>query len=242
MKRCAILLALELLMTGLCPALASDFSDFEDFFDFYDSFGGGDEGAALPDWEEPAEGAANTIRIDLNGRNLNMDFDASPDYSMVENGMVQASFFTYTDDPEVLYELYLTFPDGVQAGMSITPDYAISNASDCSVVLIVSDTSNEHYYFSGQIGDAIYPEDTHYDIRFDSVTPSEYGDIYTGTLSATLVAVDMASGKPEDKLAFIDAPFTFTMPDTAAPQETPAPDDDADFFDEPTLRPDMYRV
>lgn len=170
------------------------------------------------------------IEIDIDGRSLSLGFDASEEYSSVANGTVQASFYTYADNSEYLYELYMTFPVSVQAGSTITPEYAIEYAPDASVVLIVSTPEDERYYFAGQVDGAVYPDESDYTIAFDSVSVSGDTRVYTGRLSAALVAMDLPLGL----LTIEDAPFSFTMSvsesdadDPGFPFGTPNPFDDS---------------
>ena len=155
---------------------------------------------------------SDSIRLELHGQTLDLAFDGSEEYSSIMDGSVQASFYVYTDNSANLYELYLVFPDSVQSGSVITPDYALQNAPDCSVVLITTIGQTETYYFAGQVDGAAYPDRSGYTMRFDAVTEDGGNRTFRGTLSATLVGVDIDSGDATSSLDIVDAPFSFTMP------------------------------
>ena len=177
--------------------------------------------------------AAEGISITIDGEQLFLDFDVSPEYTTVEDGLVTASFYTYGPDEASLYELYLSFPLDVQPGDVVNAQYAMThNAPDCSVAYIYSTEDEENYYLAGQLGNEIYPEGSEYAIAFDTVDAGESGTLYTGTLNATLVMVDLYSGKSGEVVSFQDAAFTFTLTSgPAIPRAT----------SKPTLPPDMYR-
>lgn len=200
---------------------------------FSDSLFDGDPAGSLPSAGAlPAQGS---IRVTVEGRQLMLDFDASPQYSMISDGLVQASFYSYSETTGDMYELYMTFPQYVEANTIVTPEYALQNASECSVVMIISGLEREQYYFSGQIDGSVYPERSSYAIRFDDVSDAVSGCAYSGMLNATLVSLNAATGAAAT-ISIVDAPFSFTMNGGAdepfQPQFEPAP----------TLMPDMRRV
>lgn len=220
MKRCLIGIICLLL---LLPA----FNGFAEEFPFIHDFGDGAESAA----------ASENIVIEIDGVPLALNFDSSPEYSQIEGGWVQASFYTYAED-DLLYELYITFPESAGAGSSITSDDLSAANAESSVVLIVSDAQDERYYFSSQMNGAVYPQNSHYAIRLDTVENRDGGIAYTGALSATLVTLDMVSGAASASLSFENAPFSFTIPAAVQapglPRSTPRPNDE--------LNSDMRRV
>ena len=173
-----------------------------------------------------------TIEIVIDGERVALDFDAAPQYSSVSDGLVQASFYKYSDDGARLWELYLIFPETAQPGMLITPDYAAVTGEESSVVLIASDTATEQetYYFASIMGDAVYPEGSDFSISLDDIDESGGSVTYSGRLSATLVALDMASGAVKDTLVIEETPFSFTLSDVSDerhsdPLPTALPDD-----------------
>ena len=190
-------------------------------------------GAAFA-WEPSASDAMSEgIQLTLNGNVINLSFDSSDKYSSIVDGNVQASFYAYFGDPEKLYELYMIFPEAVQPGVTVDPAYAMQHAPDCSVVMIVTAGQTESYYFAGQVDGKPYPDSSAYAISFQAVESNETGSAFAGTLSATLVGVEMDSGNVLERVEIVDAPFSFTMPaanrlelgdDPIAHEQTVAPD------------------
>ena len=173
-----------------------------------------------------------TIEIVIDGQRVALDFDASPQYSSVSDGLVQASFYKYSDDGATLWELYLVFPETVQPGMVITPDYSNLTSEESSVVLIASDTNTqkETYYFASIMAGSVYPEGSYFTISFDDIARSGGSVTYSGRLSANLVALDMASGAVQDTLLIEETRFSFTLSDVpderhSEPLPTVLPDD-----------------
>ena len=200
MKRVIALLACLLIAAApVAPAESMPGFEFIDPFEDREP-----EPTPLP--QPTAEG--QDIQIEIDGQRVSLGFDDNPDYSSVQDGMVQASFYSYGDDKVTLYELYMIFPESAQAGMIITPDYAALIGAECSVALIVSDNSGETYYYSGLLNGAVYPEGSTFSISIESAD----GGSFAGQLSGTLVALDPATGTVADTLRLTDAPFRFTMP------------------------------
>ena len=218
-KLLALLLCLILGMS--LTALAEDdaFSDIAPDFDFRDMV--------------PTAASGESIEIEVNGRSVLLGFDSSEKFSVVSGGTVQASFFAYSDNSELLYELYMIFPEAVETGSTVTPEYAIQHDPDCSVVMIISSTDVEQYYFAGQVDGAIYPSDSAYSITFDSVSLANGQRTYKGRLSASLIDMDNAANTPLVNFRIDNAPFSFTMPagsSAAEPEFPEIPGDEADPF------------
>ena len=212
---CALLVAL--------PALSLAENPFGDLFGTPPDESAGDS---------PSRGndtSADSITLNVYGETVNLMFDASPQYSSIQNGIVQASYYTYGADSKTLYELYICFPQTAKAGMVITPEYALMTHEDSSVVLIVSQGTTEHYFFSSLLNDSVYPANSSFTITLDSVTEGAGEISYAGTLSANLIALDSTSGEVEETLTIPTVPFNFTLPgDIAVPDNPPAtraPDD-----------------
>lgn len=176
--------------------------------------------------------ASTGITLTVNGETVRLAYDASPQYSSIQGGNVQASYYAYGADGKTLYELYLTFPDTARAGMVITPEYAAMTNEESSVVLIVSKDSLETYYFSSLLDGSVYPVGSGFTIAIDSVGDEAGMISYAGTLSANLIALDMASGEVAATLDIPSTPFSFTvsgqlsapLPDDG-PRATPQPED-----------------
>ena len=173
-----------------------------------------DETPQAPD-DAPAHdiSSGETITLQLPEGPVTLDFDSSTQYSTIEGGLVQASFYSYSADGATLYELYIVFPDTVQPGMVITPEYAALTNEESSVVLIISDTRTqaEQYFFASLMDGGIYPEGSNYTIAINDLYESDGATTFDGSLSATLVALDMASGEVAATLSFPETPFHFTI-------------------------------
>lgn len=241
MKRLVATILCMILVLAPISALA-DFSfslPIDDILDLIDDMPGlGDddspsgEDSATPAPNAPAPAMdSDSIVLNLNGESLPLAFDNTPEYSSVTDGQVQASFYAYGSDNVTLYELFLIFPDTVQPGMVITPEYAALINAESSVVLIVSDNDKEQYFFSSSMSGGVYPENSDYALTFDAVEALADGSVvYAGTLSATLVELDMATGETLSTLTFDNAPFRFTLGGAsdarhADPLPTEAPND-----------------
>ena len=168
------------------------------------------------DLQAPETDDVQNIRLEIDGKTRTLAFDPSPEYSTVKDGMVQASFFEYDEQYDMLYELYLIFPQDIRAGDDVDVDYSIENDKECSVVVIVSDTSADTYYISGVMSQHVYPELSQFSMKFDSADGSEYA----GTLSAELVALDLSSGSVIGTMVIVDAPFRFKLGEPAADRHT----------------------
>ena len=215
MKRIIALLICALL--ALLPALAEELPE-NPFGAFpYDSYEG----------SEPREntGSDQSITLEVRGESVRLAFDPSPQYSSIRDGMVLASYYAYSDT-STLYELYLSFPETARPGMVITPQYEALTNGDASVTLIVSDPSQEQYYFASLANGTVYPTGSDFTISIDSIN----GGTYAGAFSATLIALDMASGDVADTLIIPETSFQFTLGgenggDFTSPAPTVAPDD-----------------
>ena len=225
MNKLLALLMCLLLCTSIAAFAEDDpFGDDAPEFDFRDVM--------------PTAASGESIEIEINGRNTSLSFDSSEKFSVISGGTVQASFYAYSDNSELLYELYMIFPETVETGSTVTPEYAIQHDPDCSVVMIISSNDVEQYYFAGQVDGAIYPSNSAYSITFDSVSLSNGQRTYTGRLSASLIDMDDTSNTPLVNFRIDNAPFSFTMPVGSAAAEPDFPEipgDDADpFADFPT--------
>ena len=223
MKRTVAIVLCALLMALGAMALAE--SPFGGLFDNLP----GEPGSDTPPRGDVD--ASDGITIAVDGETVRLAYDASPQYSSIQGGLVQASYYAYGADGKTLYELYITFPETARAGMVITPEYASLTNEESSVVLIVSRDSVERYYFSSLLDGSVYPQGSGFTIAFDSVSPEGGSVSYAGTLSANLIALDMASGDVADTLEIPDTPFRFTVsgqlsaPLPDAPKPTGEPED-----------------
>ena len=178
---------------------------------------------------DPSSG--DTFELQTNNGVVLLDFDTSPQYSSISDGLVQASFYKYADDG-MLYELYIIFPETAQPGMVITPDYTALTNEESSVVLIVSDTQTqqEQYFLSTQMNGTVYPVGSDFSICVDEIHELDGGVSYVGRLSATLIALDMTTGEVLATMTIPETPFGFTFGSGseerhADPIPTPTPKD-----------------
>lgn len=155
---------------------------------------------------------------------LLLSFDVSADYSMCDNGYLQACFYA-TDGTENSYvELFLLFPQTAKSGDVISPAYAAETGmSECGVYFYEVKGSSEDAYIAAQTGGDATPEGSNYEIRIESFEETDSAYNVRGSVNAVLVKT--VEFKPTGELLTVqDAAFHFSMPKSAAPQETPAPD------------------
>lgn len=195
------LLALCLLVAALPFSALADFE--QDFPFTEDPFEDRDNN----DLETPDVDESQSIRVMIDGVSHTLVFDPSPEYSTVKDGMVQASFYEYDSDRNTLYELYLTFPEGIGPDTRVDANYAVENNKDCSVVLIVSGSDTELFYVSGVTDRYVYPENSRFSMDFDFAG----GTDYAGTLDARLIALDLSTGAVLGSIQIDSAPFRFSM-------------------------------
>lgn len=224
MKRCLSMIFTLALLLMTVPTGTGHMEDFP----FAHGFGDSDASPAM----------AENIILEINGETLTLNFDPSPEYTRIVEGMISASFYTYADDDE-LYELYLTFPEDAASGSRYTSEDAVSDDRAASVVLIVSTLEEERYYYAARMDGAAYPPNSGFELTIDTAAPASNGTTFSGHLTGTLVALDPLSGGILSSLSFSDAPFRFTLAATsqeppALPRNTPIPTDE--------LNSDMRRV
>ena len=177
-----------------------------------------------------ADTAAESIVLTVGESALTLKFDSSEEYSSVSDGKATASFYTYTENGNRLYDLTLTFPESVQAGDVVDSAYALAGHPECAVAAIFSDQQSAIYYFAGIINGASYAS---FSIAFDAVTDTADGRRYEGRLTARLMGMDMYGRQSDvDPLDIADAPFSFTMPAAnRSDSDDAAPDDDYNPFE-----------
>ena len=178
--------------------------------------------APLPNQRSESTGA-QTFPLEVNGKTITLAFDTSPQYSFIEGGLVQASYYGYDENGVTMYELYIYIPESAKEGMVISPEYSALTGEESSVVLIVSDGSSQVYYFSSMMDGVAYPSGADHAIAIDNIW--KYGDAttYAGRLAARLIALDMSTGEALDALTIPETPFTFTLGagDAPVPYATP---------------------
>ena len=190
-----------------------------------------------------AEGYA--FAFEYEGEWLTLLYDTSEQYSYVKDGLITASFYTYTEDLTEMYEVFLMIPETAQAGDVITQD----SVSDGGICYIHSSRTEEDYFYAARIGGTLIPESCTYTLN---LTRAENGE-YEGTLSAVLYGYNNQGGSLTGKtFEMSNATFRFSMnvvsDGAAAPGETPSPD----ATDEPGAMPalnltpvptkDLYKI
>lgn len=207
------------------PGSADDsFEDFADeswldtFGNAFTSFDGGtaeDEEDPFAEPDDPApsdEFGSGSLQVNIGGETLNLNFDPSPSYSSIVDHLVQAAFYTYGADTGNLYEMFLTFPDSVRSGDTITPEYAMTSAVDSSVVLLISSAEQDTYYVASQQSTTgPYPETSNYSLHFDTVTPGAASTTFYGNITADLVSFNQSTGQIDKTLHIEGATFIFTI-------------------------------
>ena len=174
--------------------------------------------------------AGGSMSATLNGQTLTLDFDPDPQFSVCRDGYVQASFYAY-GEADLLYELYVTFPQNVSAGQSVTAQSSLTAADLFSgVYLYVSDNTSESASAATQYLTGPYPEGSGYELSFSSVSYDGAFAAFAGTLTASLVEIDPYLN-PTGTVNEFSGSFSFTMdlgedaarPDEghAAPKSTP---------------------
>lgn len=222
--------------------MSFDSSSFEE--DEEDPFADPENDMPSADAGQAAQGSGS-LRANINGEALELKFDASPTYSSIEGHLLQAAFYTYGAASGSLYEMFVSFPDSVQAGDSITPEIAITSALDTSLVLLISTATEDTFYVATQqSGSGPYPETSSYTLHIDTVTRNGDSVTYTGSFTADMVSYSQKSGKIDKTLRIENATFEFTMgsansKDAGDSQDdAPSADPFDSFTDFPTIAPD----
>lgn len=164
--------------------------------------------ASAPAVETPLLGGSAELMI--MGETLNLDFDVDPEFSYLSGGMIQACF--YKELPNgMLYELYLIFPQDVQAGSEVTSQSSIQRSEDePGVMVYAASYASEIYAYAFQYGGAVDPVGSSYTIFFDTVSSSGSLHSFSGSVDATLVVTD-DNDNPLYPIEGVSASFDFTM-------------------------------
>ncbi len=209
---CALLAALSMFAGAESP--------FDNLIeDIYDDYSGDRSGQTEP----RDDGSGEAIDLVIDGVSVRLAFDPTPQYSSIQGGLVQASYYAYGADGVTLYELYIIFPDTARAGMIITPEYAAMTGEESSVVLIVSNSGEERYYTASLMDGKVYPTGSNFTISIEDIIDHASGTTFSGKLSATLVAVDVASGEASMTLNIPETAFSFTIGESQDRHANPSP-------------------
>lgn len=186
----------------------------------------------------PISGGSGSLQATINGEQLVLSFDSSPAYSNISNNMAQAAFYTYGDSTGYLYEMFLVFPYDSKGGDTITPEYAMQNAVDTSVMLLISSTESDQYYIASQLNNSTFPRTSTYSIHFDSVTVGADTTQYVGSVSAKMVSYNIASGDIGESVEIEGATFSFSISNAGSDrQQGDGSEEPNPFLDETTPAP-----
>lgn len=199
-------------------------------------------GSGYPAWDgssAPNEG----LYGDFGGEKLKLEFDPSQEYSIMDQGSVQACFFAFDSAEQNYLEIYLILPDNLSTGSVYT---ARDGAGSTSISLYEVSKDTEVLYFAGQVAGAAYPEGSDYEIRIESAELSGNALRVNGSLSAQLSRIE-SSHVTGEFLTISNARFSFALPvsasapaatpkSTAEPESTFAPENSA--LPENTARPE----
>lgn len=172
-----------------------------------------------------------SMTITLLDRTLTLDYDPDPDFSNLMGGVIQASFYSESEDGG-LYEAYVLFPETVKSGDVITTQSSIdAGLTDPGVMVFITDDTLDLYAAACQFSTGPYPSGSRYSIRFDSVVPEGNSCAYSGSLEATLIALD-ENYKELYAVENVTATFSFTFDfgneleprEPSAPSTTPTPE------------------
>jgi len=163
---------------------------------------------------------AGSMSVTFNDEALTLDFDPDPMYSICRDGYVQSSFYAYGEG-DLLYELYMTFPQSVLPGETVTPESSLKQADLFSgLYLYVSTTESETCSAATQFLTGAYPEGSSYSIAFSDISSNGSVSTFTGTVEAKMIELD-ANYNPTSKINDFSASFTFSMDlgsETAQPE------------------------
>lgn len=195
---------------------------------------------SVPPAPAPESSAAaqsgGSISFTLNDTQLTLDFDPDPQFSVCRDGYIQSSFYAYGEG-DLLYELYVTFPQDIRPGETITPESCMLSADMFSgVYLYISDETTDVCSAATQYLTGAYPQGSGYSITFTTASAEGTAASFAGTLEANLVEVD-ANFLPTGKINALSGSFSFSMdlggsavpPDEgrAAPEATQPPASEA---------------
>ena len=167
------------------------------------------DGAALP---------SNALAGSFDADRLLLSFDASAEFSMCENGYLQACFYAMSAVSDSYIEIYLLFPQSTASGDVLTPDSMLAaGMKESSISFYEVRQTQEDFYVSMQNEAGKYPQNSDYEIRISSFTETDIAYAVHGTLSAALAEV--REMQPTGKvLTLRDVEFDFTLPKSAAPR------------------------
>ena len=144
-------------------------------------------GTDYPAWDGAAP-VQNALAGSIDGANIQLEFDASADYSMRGEGYLLACFFAYDAAQQNYIELYLLMPETIAAGDVITPQTAAAHGAELASnsLFEVYASGDEAEYMAGQIADQAYPTGSSYSIAIESAQTADDKITVSGNLDAIL--------------------------------------------------------
>lgn len=168
------------------------------------------EGDGYPAWDGAAH-PANAAYGSFDGQSLQLEFDPTPEYSLVDGGIAQLCFFAHDSDRSHYLELYLMLPANVQPGDVLTQETLLMEG--CSITLYEVLPNGEDCYYAAQFMGMPYPDGSSFELRIDAAENTAEKLSLRGSLSAVLCRLmgDFATGETLsiDKIAF-DCSLTLT--------------------------------
>ena len=172
-------------------------------------------GIDYPAWDGAAP-VQNALAGSIDGANIQLEFDASADYSMRGEGYLIACFYAYDAARQNYIELYLLMPETIAAGDVITPQTAAASGAELASVSLfeVYASGDEAEYMAGQIADQAYPEGSSYSIAIESAQTDADKITVSGNLDAIL-------SDGTNAIALSGVQFHFALPtDNASAAQT----------------------
>lgn len=152
------------------------------------------EGTGYPAWDgvSPAEDAACGS---FDGQSLRLEFDPSPDYSLMEGGLAQLCFFAQDAGQQRYLELYLMLPDNLQAGDVVSEKSQLNLG--CSITLYEVLPNGEDCYYAGQYYGMAYPENSGFELKIEEAGTADGTFSLKGSMNAVLGQLlgDFSTGK-----------------------------------------------
>ena len=146
----------------------------------------------------------------IDGQNIRLDFDSTIEYSYLDDGYLQACFFSFDQTKNTYFEIYLMLPSSITAGTTLTPQSEPEGSRTCiSAFEITGQQITE--YFVGQNKNAAYPQNASYTIYIQDVQALDTGASISGSIDAVLG--NFANAAPTGTtLAMTGLRFHFILP------------------------------
>ena len=161
-------------------------------------------GVGYPAWDG-VSAPDNSLCGAFGSDRISMTFDPSDEYSVVEEGIIQACFFTYDAAEESFLEMYLLLPDDVAAGDVLR----IGDGRECALYLYEFSLYGDTLYFAGDLYDS--PDGSSFALTIDSAETTDSAIHISGHLTAYMCRYEDDQVVSE-YLTVSQAQFDFTLP------------------------------